>query len=716
MTTQGIPVFKKILIANRGEIACRVIRTARKMGIKTVAVYSDADARAPHVRMADEAVRLGPPPAAESYLRADLILLACQETGAEAVHPGYGFLSERESFAQLLADNDIAFIGPPPKAIAAMGDKIESKKLAQAAGVSVVPGFIGEIRDTSHAVEIANGITYPVMMKASAGGGGKGMRLAYSEKDVRETFESVRREGLASFGDDRVFIEKFVESPRHIEIQLLGDQHGNMVYLGERECSIQRRHQKVVEEAPSPFVTPEMRKAMGEQAVALAQAVGYFSAGTVEFIAGADRSFYFLEMNTRLQVEHPVTECVTGLDLVEQMIRVAAGEKLSFGQNDVKLDGWAIENRVYAEDPYRGFLPSTGRLVRYQPPPAQTNQQPFASSEVEERVPRAPEERVPRAPEERVSTSLDTNGPGIAGSQPFTRVDDGVFEGGEVSMFYDPMIAKLITWAPTREAAIDRQIEALDSFVIDGIGHNVDFLSALMQHPRFRAGELTTGFIAEEYPEGFQGAPADDQLIGDLAAIAALIAMETEMRACQVSGQLAGPVSPAAVRVVRIASREHRVQFDRYEGGLLAHIDGDDGPPLDVIGRWRPGRQLFKGTIDGRRRIVGIARRGRQWRLTTRGASHVVDVLPIHVAALSRHMIEKVAPDLSKYLLCPMPGLLTALHVGEGDKVEAGQPLAVVEAMKMENILRAEKAGTVAIVVAQPGDSLAVDQVILEFD
>jgi propionyl-CoA carboxylase alpha chain len=705
-------MFKKILIANRGEIACRVIRTAKRMGIATVAVYSDADARAPHVRMADEAVRLGPAPASESYLKADLILLACKETGAEAVHPGYGFLSERESFARLLAENDIAFIGPPPNAIAAMGDKIESKKLAKEAGVNVVPGFLGDIATTDDAVRIAGDIGYPVMMKASAGGGGKGMRLAWSEKDVREGFEATKREGLASFGDDRVFIEKFIESPRHIEIQVLGDTHGNIVYLGERECSIQRRHQKVVEEAPSPFVTPEMRRAMGEQAVALARAVGYHSAGTVELIvSGADptgKSFYFLEMNTRLQVEHPVTECVTGLDLVEQMIRVAAGEKLGFGQDEVKLDGWAIENRVYAEDPYRGFLPSTGRLVRYQPPKAKTNQRPFASSEVEKRL--------PREPEERVSTSLDTNGPGVPGSQPITRVDDGVFEGGEVSIFYDPMIAKLITWAPTREAAIDRQIEALDSFVIDGIGHNVDFLSALMQHPRFRAGELTTGFIAEEYPEGFQGAPADGQLIRDLATIAALVAMETEMRACQVSGQLAGPVSPAAVRVVRIASREHRVQFDRYEGGLLAQIEGDDGPPLDVIGRWRPGRQLFKGTIDGRRRIVGIARRGRQWRLTTRGASHVVDVLPIHVAALSRHMIEKVAPDLSKYLLCPMPGLLTALHVGEGDRVEAGQPLAVVEAMKMENILRAEKAGTVAIVVAQPGDSLAVDQVILEFD
>ena len=660
-------MFKKILIANRGEIACRVIRTAKKMGIATVAVYSDADARAPHVQLADEAVRLGPPAASESYLRSDLIILACKETGAEAVHPGYGFLSERESFARELADNGIAFIGPPPKAIAAMGDKIESKKLAREAGVSVVPGFIGEIRDTEHAVEIASGIGYPVMMKASAGGGGKGMRLAYSETDVRETFESVKREGLASFGDDRVFIEKFVESPRHIEIQLLGDQHGNMVYLGERECSVQRRHQKVVEEAPSPFVTPEMRKAMGEQAVALAQAVGYFSAGTVEFIAGADRSFYFLEMNTRLQVEHPVTEQVTGLDLVEQMIRIAAGEKLGFGQADVKLKGWAIENRVYAEDPYRGFLPSTGRLVRYAPPAEQQG----------------------------------------------VRVDDGVTEGGEVSMFYDPMIAKLITYGDTREEAIDLQVEALDSFVVDGIGHNVDFLSALMQHPRFRAGELTTGFIAEEYPEGFEGAPADPQLVRDLAAIAALAAMETEHRAAAISGQLGAVVHPPEERVVRIAGTEHRVLFEDYEGGTLARLDGAE--PVDIVGRWQPGQTLFKGRIDERGRTVQIARRGRQWRLTTRGASHLVDVLPVHVAELSRHMIEKVPPDLSKYLLCPMPGLLTALHVSEGQKVEAGQPLAVVEAMKMENILRAEKAGIVEKIAAKPGDSLAVDAAILEF-
>ncbi|HEX5182158.1 MAG TPA: acetyl/propionyl/methylcrotonyl-CoA carboxylase subunit alpha [Allosphingosinicella sp.] len=669
-------MFKKILIANRGEIACRVIRTARKMGIATVAVYSDADARAPHVLMADERVRLGPPPASESYLRADLIIDACKATGAEAVHPGYGFLSERESFAKALEEAGIAFIGPPPNAIAAMGDKIESKKLAKEAGVNVVPGYLGDIATTDEAVKIASDIGYPVMMKASAGGGGKGMRLAWSEQDVREGFEATKREGLASFGDDRVFIEKFIEHPRHIEIQVLGDRQGNILYLGERECSVQRRHQKVVEEAPSPFVTPAMRKAMGEQAVALARAVGYYSAGTVELIvSGADptgKSFYFLEMNTRLQVEHPVTELVTGLDLVEWMIRVAAGEKLPFGQKDVTLTGWAIENRVYAEDPYRGFLPSTGRLVRYRPP-----------HEAHE-------------------------------AEGCTRVDDGVAEGGEVSMFYDPMIAKLVTWAPTREGAIDRQIEALDSFVIDGIGQNVDFLSALMQHPRFREGRLTTGFIAEEYPEGFTGAPTDDLLVRDLAVIAALAGETTDARAGAISGQLADAVPPPELRVVRIGGHEHRVRLEPFDGGQLVTVDDKNGGEL--IGRWEPGQRLFKGRIDGRARTAQIARMGRRWRLTTRGASHMVEVLPAHVAALRRHMIEKAPPDLSRYLLCPMPGLLTALHVGEGDRVEAGQPLAVVEAMKMENILRAEKAGVVKKVDAKPGESLAVDAVILEFE
>ncbi|QPQ54932.1 acetyl/propionyl/methylcrotonyl-CoA carboxylase subunit alpha [Allosphingosinicella flava] len=660
-------MFKKILIANRGEIACRVIRTAKKMGIKTVAVYSDADARAPHVRMADEAVRLGPPPASESYLLADAIIAACKATGAEAVHPGYGFLSERESFARALADNGIAFIGPPPKAIAAMGDKIESKKLAKEAGVNVVPGYLGEIADTDEAVRIAGEIGYPVMMKASAGGGGKGMRLAYNEQDVREGFEATKREGLASFGDDRVFIEKFIESPRHIEIQVLGDQHGNIVYLGERECSVQRRHQKVVEEAPSPFVTPEMRKAMGEQAVALARAVGYYSAGTVELIvSGADttgKGFYFLEMNTRLQVEHPVTEEVTGLDLVEQMIRVAYGEKLAFTQADVKLTGWAIENRVYAEDPYRGFLPSTGRLSRYRPSPA---------------------------------------GNGV-------RVDDGVFEGGEVSMFYDPMIAKLITYGATREEAIDKQIAALDAFELGGIGHNVDFLSALMQHPRFREGRLTTGFIAEEYPEGFQGAPASAELRRSLAALGAMVATAEAVRARHIDGQLGAPLDPPSVWVARIDGEDFEV----------AVLDGDvtvSGAAFHVEVDYTPGQRRVDALIDGKPLTVQIERKGSSWLFTTRGAKHKVRVLDPRTAALAAHMIEKTPPDLSKYLLCPMPGLLTQLHVAEGDKVEAGQALAVVEAMKMENILRAEKAGTVKKVEAKAGDSLAVDAVIVEFE
>ncbi|MFL6780238.1 MAG: biotin carboxylase N-terminal domain-containing protein [Sphingomicrobium sp.] len=687
-------MFAKILIANRGEIACRVIRTARRMGIKTVAVYSDADARAPHVKMADESVRLGPPPASESYLKGELIIEACKATGAEAVHPGYGFLSERESFAKALAKAGITFIGPPPKAIAAMGDKIESKKLAQKAGVSIVPGYLDDIATTAEAVKIAKDIGFPVMMKASAGGGGKGMRLAYSEKDVREGFDSVKREGLSSFGDDRVFIEKFIEQPRHIEIQLLGDQHGTVVYLGERECSIQRRHQKVVEEAPSPFVTPEMRTARGEQAVALARAVGYYSAGTVELIVnGADptgKSFYFLEMNTRLQVEHPVTEEIAGLDLVEQMIRVAAGEKLAFTQEDVRLDGWSVETRVYAEDPYRGFLPSTGRLVRYQPPI------------------RHPRESGDPAKQEKLGSRLRAN------DDVVVRVDDGVADGGEVSMFYDPMIAKLITWAPTREEAIDAQVDALDQFVIDGISDNVDFLSALMQHPRFRSGDITTGLIAEEYPEGFEGGPADAQLIEDLTAIAGMVAVITDERAAEIDGQLGPPIHVLCERVVKIAGETHKVRIKPYKGGTLAVTD--DGDLRDIVGRWVPGQRLLSVTVDGRHRIVQVRRAGRNWELQTRGRTHQVQVLPPHVAELSKHMIEKVPPDLSRYLIAPMPGLLTRLDVAVGDKVEPGQPVAVMEAMKMENILRAPKAATVKATPAKAGDSLAVDQVIVEFE
>ncbi len=694
-------MFKKILVANRGEIACRVMRTAKAMGIKTVAVYSDADARAPHVLMADESVRLGPAPAADSYLKAELILLAAKETGADCIHPGYGFLSERESFALACAEAGIAFVGPPANAIAAMGDKIESKKLAKAAGVNVVPGYLGEIDSTDHAVEIASGIGYPVMMKASAGGGGKGMRLAYSEQDVREGFEATKREGLASFGDDRVFIEKFIESPRHIEIQLIGDQHGNIVYLNERECSIQRRHQKVVEEAPSPFVTPKMRKAMGEQAVALAQAVGYYSAGTVELIvSGADTTgegFYFLEMNTRLQVEHPVTEEITGLDLVELMIRVAAGEPLGFTQDEVKLNGWSIENRVYAEDPYRGFLPSIGRLVRYNPP------LPFALSEVEG-----------HATSKGASTSLSTNGGGGAhAAEPRVRVDDGVREGGEVSMFYDPMIAKLITWAPTRDGAIAAQIAALDAFELEGPGNNIDFLSAIMQHPRFQSAALTTGFIAEEYPEGFHGAPADAELLKTLAAVAAFAATAEADRARRIDGQLGKRLRPPADWVVTIDKTDHAVTVST--DGIA--VDGDD---LDLSLEYTPGDRMVVADghgADGEDHLtIRIAKARAGFKLTTRGASHVARVLPARVAPYTAHLIEKIAPDLSKFLICPMPGLLVRLDVAAGDKVEAGQPLAVVEAMKMENILRAEKTGTVKSVAAKTGDSLAVDQVILELD
>jgi propionyl-CoA carboxylase alpha chain len=683
-------MFKKILIANRGEIACRVIKTARRMGIQTVAVYSDADARAPFVRMADEAVHLGPPPAAESYLLAEKIIQACKDTGAEAVHPGYGFLSERASFVEALDAAGIAFIGPPASAIAAMGDKIESKKLAKEARVNVVPGFVGEIRDTDHAVEISNEIGYPVMMKASAGGGGKGMRLAYSEKDVREGFESVKREGLNSFGDDRVFIEKFIEDPRHIEIQILGDKHGNIVYLNERECSIQRRHQKVVEEAPSPFVTDKMRRAMGEQCVNLSNKVGYFSAGTVELIvSGADstgESFYFLEMNTRLQVEHPVTEAITGVDLVEQMIRVAAGEPLPFKQDDIGIDGWAIENRVYAEDPYRGFLPSIGRLVKYQPPV------------------------------EGWTDDGTANGRrGIDG----VRVDDGVFEGGEVSMFYDPMIAKLITWGKTRDEAADKQIDALDAFRLQGLGHNVDFLSAIMQHPRFREGALTTGFIAEEYPDGFEGAPLTDQRRRVLAAVGGVIATLDADRARRIDGQLDGSMPPPGDWVVTVGGTDHQVSLE--EDAIT--VDGD---PVVLEMAYTPGERfvdvkLYADADDEDAEPIGQyglqlepTRTG--YAITTHGAKHVLRILPAHVAPLAAHMIEKVPPDLSKLLICPMPGLLVALHVAEGDEVQPGQPLATVEAMKMENILRAEKTAKVAKINAAQGDSLAVDEVILELE
>ena len=673
-------MFKKILIANRGEIACRVIRSCRKMGIATVAVYSDADAGALHVEKADEAVRLGPPPAAESYLLGDAIIAACLSTGAEAVHPGYGFLSERASFRAACDVAGVVFIGPPAAAIAAMGDKIESKKLAKIAGVSVVPGFVGEIDDTEHAVRIAGEIGYPVMMKASAGGGGKGMRLAWTEADVRDGFEATKREGLASFGDDRVFIEKFIEQPRHIEIQLLGDAHGNIVYLNERDCSIQRRHQKVVEEAPSPFVTPEMRGAMGEQAVALAKGVGYTSAGTVEFIAGADRSFYFLEMNTRLQVEHPVTEAITGIDLVEAMIRVAAGEPLGFGQADVKLDGHAIETRIYAEDPYRGFLPSIGRLAHYVPP--------------------------------------ETFG---------VRVDTGVVEGSEISRFYDPMIAKLITHGPTRALAIARQSEALDRYLIRGIGHNIDFLAAVMAHPRFQAGEqVTTAFIAEEYPDGFHGAPASAATTTAMIAAAAVMnAIQTE-RAQLIDGQLSGhgavfgedwvvELDGLAVPVGVLAAGD---AFELLIGqpAQAGHESADGAREVRVTTEWRVGEPLFVARVDGVEVAVAVDRRAVGYRLTTGGRAANVRVLTPRAAELAGHMLVKVPPDLSRFVLSPMPGLLVSLLVAAGDRVEAGQAVATIEAMKMENILRAEKSATVKEIRAKVGDSLAVDAVIVEFD
>ena len=660
-------MFKKILIANRGEIACRVMRSAKKMGIATVAVYSDADARSPHVELADEAVHIGPPPAAESYLLADKIIQAAKDTGADAIHPGYGFLSERESFALACKDAGIAFIGPPANAIAAMGDKIESKKLARDAGVNTVPGSEGAIDSTEDALTWANKIGYPVMMKASAGGGGKGMRLAWNDQDVKDGFEATKREGLASFGDDRVFIEKFIEQPRHIEIQILGDTQGNIVYLGERECSIQRRHQKVVEEAPSPFVSPEMRKRMGEQAVALARAVGYYSAGTVELIvSGADTTgegFYFLEMNTRLQVEHPVTEYVTGVDLVEQMIRVAAGEPLPFTQDDVTLTGWAMESRVYAEDPYRGFLPSIGRLVRYSPPETDKN----------------------------------------------VRVDDGVAEGGEVSMFYDPMIAKLITYGEDRITAIDRMVEALGRFEIAGLGHNIDFLSALMQHERFRSGNITTNFIAEEYPDGFQGAPADHAQLRRLAAIGGFVATAHADRNLLIDGQLGHRLQPPSQWQVKIADDVFDVTVSRDD----VSVNGE-GTGLSMA--YSPGDRMVEAEFGEDVIVVAVRPTRAGFRFNSLGASHDLRVLPAHAAQHGQHMIEKIPPDTSKLLLCPMPGLLVSLHVGEGDKVEPGQPLATVEAMKMENILRAEKAGTIAMINTAEGDSLAVDEVILELE
>jgi len=669
----GHALFEKILIANRGEIACRIIRTARRMGIATVAVYSEADRDALHVEMADEAVAIGPGPAAQSYLVIDNIVEACRATGAEAVHPGYGFLSERTAFAEALRAAGITFIGPHPRAIAAMGDKIESKRFARAAGVSTVPGNLDVIRDPAHAAAIAEGIGYPVMIKASAGGGGKGMRIAYSSAEVADGFARASSEAAASFGDDRIFIEKFIENPRHIEIQVLGDRHGNVIHLGERECSIQRRNQKVLEEAPSPLLDPETRALMGAQAVALAKAVDYDSAGTVEFVAGQDRSFFFLEMNTRLQVEHPVTELVTGLDLVEEMIRVAAGEPLRLAQEDVHMSGWAVEARVYAEDPTRGFLPSTGRLVTYRPPDGGT----------------------------------------VGGVT--VRVDTGVGEGGAISIFYDPMIAKLVTHGATREAAIAAQSAALDAFAIGGIRHNIPFLSALMAHPRWREGRLSTGFIAEEFGSGFANPEPQGDAATRLAAVAAVIDGKLNARKRLISGQMAvaRPVVFERRRVVAVGGRDWVFAVeDTPEGWSVAF---EDGGTVAVASGWRPGEPVWLGTVGGERITVQVLGVPNGVVLSHGGAFAEARVYTMREAELVRLMPAKADRGSGKQLLCPMPGLLRELLVAEGQAVKTGEPLAVVEAMKMENVLKAERDGTVGKILVKPGDSLGFEAVILEY-
>jgi propionyl-CoA carboxylase alpha subunit len=667
-------MFKRILIANRGEIACRIIKTARKLGIETVAVYSDADKDALHVEMADTAIAIGPAPAAESYLVIDKIVAACKQSGAEAVHPGYGFLSEREAFPKALAAAGIVFIGPNPKAIAAMGDKIESKKAAAAAKVSTVPGHLGVIENEAEAIKIAGDIGYPVMIKASAGGGGKGMRIANSKAEVAEGFTRARSEAKSSFGDDRVFIEKFITDPRHIEIQVLGDKHGNVIYLGERECSIQRRNQKVIEEAPSPLLDAATRKKMGEQAVALSKAVGYDSAGTVEFVAGQDKSFYFLEMNTRLQVEHPVTELVTGIDLVEQMIRVAAGEKLALKQNDVKLNGWAVESRVYAEDPYRNFLPSTGRLTRYRPPKEGTDH-------------------------------------GVT-----VRNDTGVYEGGEISLYYDPMIAKLVTHAPTRSAAIAAQSDALDAFVVDGIRHNIPFLAALMTHPRWQAGKLSTGFIAEEFPSGFHAHAPEGEPAQVLAAVAAAIDHVLGERKRRVSGQLSGrTVTRESQRAVWLGEREIKLEVNRTNGVIEVRMHGSKSGPIRLHADWKSGDPIWNGTIDDKPVTVQVRTILNGFALSYRGVETRAYVYTEREAGYARLMPAKKVADTGKQVLCPMPGLVVSIAVKEGQEVKAGETVAVVEAMKMENVLRAEIDGTVKKINAKPGDSLAVDAVILEF-
>ncbi|WP_435368821.1 biotin carboxylase N-terminal domain-containing protein [Pseudophaeobacter arcticus] len=684
-----MPMFEKILIANRGEIACRVIKTARKMGIKTVAIYSDADKQALHVQMADEAVHIGPPPANQSYIVIDKVMEAIRATGAQAVHPGYGFLSENSKFAEALAAEGVAFVGPPVGAIEKMGDKITSKKIAKEAGVSTVPGHMGLIEDADEAVKISREIGYPVMLKASAGGGGKGMRIAWDDEEAREGFQSSKNEAASSFGDDRIFIEKFVTQPRHIEIQVLCDAHGNGIYLGERECSIQRRQQKVVEEAPSPFLDEATRKAMGEQAVALAQAVDYASAGTVEFIVDGDKNFYFLEMNTRLQVEHPVTELITGVDLVEQMIRVANGEPLTISQDDVQLNGWAIENRLYAEDPYRGFLPSIGRLTRYRPP-AELSGGPL----------------------------LDNGkwqGDAPAGAGIAVRNDTGVYEGGEISMYYDPMIAKLCTWAPTRDQAIEAMRNALDGFEVEGIGHNLPFLSAVMDHPIFIEGAMTTAFIEEQYPEGFVGVDLPEEALRRIAASAAAMHRVAEIRRTRVSGRMDNHERRVGSDwVVTLQGQNFPVSIEADQLG--ATVTFQDGAAMRIASDWTPGDQLATIDVDGTPLVLKVGKISGGFRIRSRGADIKVHVRTKRQAELAELMPEKVAPDTSKLLLCPMPGLVVKIDVEVGDEVQEGQALCSVEAMKMENILRAERKGVIAKINASAGDSLAVDEVIMEFE
>ena len=665
-------MFNKILIANRGEIACRVIKTAKQMGIKTVAVFSDADRNALHVQMADEAVNIGPPPANQSYIDIEKVISAVKKTNAQAVHPGYGFLSENAKFAKSLSDIGVTFIGPPENAIESMGDKITSKKIAQEAGVNTVPGYMGVIKDEDEALSISEKIGYPVMIKASAGGGGKGMRIAWNDSEVKEGFQSSKNEAASSFGDDRIFIEKFVTQPRHIEIQVLADTKGNCIYLGERECSIQRRNQKVVEEAPSSFLDEKTRRKMGEQACNLAKAVGYSSAGTVEFIVDKDKNFYFLEMNTRLQVEHPVTELITGIDLVEQMILVATGKPLSITQKDIKLTGWAIESRLYAEDPYQNFLPSIGRLTRYRPP-----------AEIKDK-------------------------------HSIVRNDTGVYEGGEISMYYDPMIAKLCTWAPDRAKAIEQMRIALDRFEVEGIGHNLPFLSAVMDHKKFISGKITTAFIAEEYSEGFSGVDLNDDEIKDLAACAAAMNRVAEIRRTKISGRMDNHERRVGDDwVVQIAGKVFLVNVLADTAG--ANVIFEDETSIRISGDWLPGKKLANMTAGDKNLVIKINKITGGFRMRTRGADLKVLVRTPRQAELSKHMQEKLPPDTSKMLLCPMPGLLVKIDVEIGQEVQEGQPLCTVEAMKMENILRAERKGVVAKINSSVGDSLAVDDIILEF-